>query len=120
MNNLKMRLEILRMANTIDLKDEQLVFEVISFLGEQIDVEINEENYSMITMHLAMAISRKNKNELVNEIESIVHDAIKVDVNYDRAVELTNSLLDIIELDHVEHPYIHMHVATILSKEVVC
>lgn len=117
MNNLKMRLEILRMANTIDLKDEKLVVEVINFLSEQINVEVNEENYSMITMHLAMAISRKNKNEIVNEIESIVHDAVKLDKNYEKAVELTNSLQDIIELDQIEHPYIHMHVATILSKE---
>ena len=115
--DLTIRLNILRDAGQITEKTYNQILKVIAFFKEQLGIELKEENGAMFITHLSSALTIIEQNKLVENIDEFIFEQVKSDINYKRAVEVTNYLEEILgELPRQERDFIEMHICTLLNK----
>lgn len=115
--DLTIRLNILRDAGQITEKTYNQILKVIALFKEKLGIELKEENGAMFITHLSSALTRIEENKLVENIDEFIFEQVKSDINYKRAVEVTNYLEEILgELPRQERDFIEMHICTLLNK----
>ena len=95
--DLTIRLNILRDAGQITEKTYNQILKVIALFKEKLGIELKEENGAMFITHLSSALTRIEENKLVENIDEFIFEQVKSDINYKRAVEVTNYLEEILE-----------------------
>lgn len=115
--DLAIRLNILRDSGQISEITYSKIISVIDGLKKKRNIELTEENGAMFITHLSAAITRIEKNELVNRIDDFIFDEVKNDINYLKAVEITNEVEEYTgKLPSEERDFIEMHICTLLNK----
>ena len=114
---LTLRLDILRDAGQLSKENYNKIIQVINYFEEKRGLKLLEDNASMFITHLSSALTRIEQNKLVENIDEFIFEQVKSDINYKRAVEVTNYLEEILgELPRQERDFIEMHICTLLNK----
>ncbi|WP_130805844.1 PRD domain-containing protein [Senegalia massiliensis] len=115
---LKQRLELLEQASEIDSDIKNTVIEFADKFEKKYSLEMTEDNSSMLITHLAMALSRIKKGEIVEAMDSLALDEIKQCKIYNDLPEFYNDIeerLNII-LPQSEKDFIALHACTLVLK----
>ncbi|WP_156300114.1 PRD domain-containing protein [Streptobacillus canis] len=119
MENLKMRLDILKQAGVIDENISTKVLKVIEMFKEKYKIILTEENGSMLITHLTMMLKRMRDNESINELESEEVEELKTFSVYNKAVEIYSSIEEVIEekIEENEYGFMMTHLITLLGGQ---
>jgi len=112
------RLELLEQAKEIDSDIRNTVIEIASKFESKYSLKMTEDNSAMLITHLAMALSRIKKGEIVEEMDGLALDEIKQCEIYD---DLPEFYADIekrlnIALPQSEKDFIALHACTLVGK----
>lgn len=118
MKEILFRLEMLKNAQLITSKDIDDIVKLLEYLNEEYEIEINEENTSMLVTHIAMLKNRINKEEVVVKLDD---ESINELYEY-KELEKAKLILKYFEknilksnIHEYERPYIYTHLITILG-----
>lgn len=115
--DLNIRLNILKNAGQISEENYEKIILIIKHFKEEIGIELTEENGAMFITHLSSALSRIEKNELVNKIDDCIFNEVKNDINYIKTVEIVKTIEKLIGIfPNEERDFIEMHICTLLNK----
>ena len=119
MNNLNKRLEILQTAGQIEDDSVKLAGQIIKQLKEKYQIELTEENGSMLITHVVMANERLKKNEPVEEVSDIILAEIQSGKSYDKVTAISEDIIKLYGSNFVESErgYILMHISNLVGEE---
>lgn len=116
--DLTLRLKLLKDGAQIDEDTYNNLLKIIESFKKDFQIELSEENGGMFITHLAVALERIKKKELVEPIEDLIFEEVRNDKNFKKANDILGSLENDINISvpEVERPFILMHIVTLLSK----
>lgn len=85
---MKERIEVLYMANLIDEETRDTLFNVIQRLKNRHEIELTEDNGSIIITHLGRALMRAKTGEIIQGINDNTLNELKESENFDKAKEI--------------------------------
>ncbi len=114
---LETRLHILLSSGTISSDAETTVKNVTKRLEEKWNIILNEENGSRFVTHLAMALTRAEKGELVSSMEAEALEEFQELDSFSAAKEITNDLISHIgiHLPESELEFLIVNICLILE-----
>lgn len=117
-SQLKERISILEMAGETTNEISQTVIMFSERFESKFDIELTEENSSMLITHLAMALARIKKGEAINEIDEMVSNEVRSNEYFSKLGEFFELLEDKLEITvpESEKDYIALHACTIITK----
>jgi len=106
--DLTLRLKLLKDGAQIDEDTYNNLLKIIESFKKDFQIELSEENGGMFITHLAVALERIKKKELVEPIEELIFEEVRNDKNFKKANDILESLeKDInISVPEVERPFI--------------
>ncbi len=116
---LENRLEILLSSGTISSAADETVKTVAKRLEEKWEIILNEENGSRFVTHLAMALTRAEKGELVSSMEAEALEEFQELESFSKANEIVQDLLSIIgaSFPESEIEFLVVNICLILEDE---
>jgi transcriptional antiterminator len=115
MDTLLERLEILEKSNVITENAKVICSKVI----EQFVNEENASRYSMLITHLAMAVTRIERNETVYSPPDIIMNEVYLSSHFPAAVEKVAMIEKWMnrKLPEEEKKFLYMHFVNVLSQQ---
>ncbi len=114
---LTVRLNILKDSGMLSEENYNKVLKVIEYFDKAKNIKLVEENASMFITHLCSALGRMDKNEIVNDIDEEILEALKLEETYKESIYLVKDLRDVIgEIPKQEMNFLVMHVCTLLAQ----
>lgn len=115
---LKQRIEILRSGGVITRQTAEFVNDVIDLIQGQYP-QVDADHAAMFTTHLAMAMERIAKGELVDEMDPFCWEQVRQTPEYPMAEEFCGKMLALcpVELPPTERDFILLHVCSMLEQE---
>lgn len=113
---LKQRIEILRSGGVISGQTADFVNRVIDLIQRDYP-DVAADHAAMFTTHLAMAMERIEKGELVDKMDPFCWEQIRKTPEFPRAQELCARMMALcpVELPAVERDYIVLHICSMLE-----
>lgn len=117
MENLKMRIDILKQAGVIDENISSNVLKVINMFKDKYNISLNEENGSMLVTHLTMMLKRMRDGESINPLESEELEELKTFTVYENAKDIYSKIEESInqKIDENEYGFMMTHLVTLLG-----
>jgi len=111
------RLSILQEANMIDEQTHQLMNKVISYLQQT--QELKESKMEVFITHLAMAVMRLKKGEVVDDMEPAILAEIEKSDDYPTARQIVAEIESWSSFTYAasEISYILLHLVDLLNKK---
>ena len=112
------RLGILRSGNVISSEVEDQVRKVVSRLEERWEIRLTEENGGRIVTHLAMALMRIKKGEIIPSPDnSVIEEFRDLDI-FELSCEIVDDLVawTAIALPKAEKEYMIVNICLLLDK----
>ena len=115
---LKTRIQILQMGGVIGEDVAQFMNQVIDMMAADYP-QITMDPATMFTTHLAMALERIKKGEIVEALDEELYAQVKESDEYPTALEFRNKMLAFcpIQFPESEAQFITMHICNMLSAE---
>ncbi len=116
--NLKDRLDILKVAGSIDDETYEKVISVIEKVLTNWEIELTEENGAMLITHLATALTRIKKGDSVNPLDESILSELKEYEKYSLAEEIYEDVIldENLVISENEKQYIMMHLCSLLQN----
>ena len=113
---LKQRIEILRMGGVIAEHVSEFMNKVIDMMASDYP-QIGMDPAAMFTTHLAMAVERIKKNEIVDALDSELFEEVQCCPEYPMAVEFRDKMLAFcpVAFPESEAQFILMHICNMLA-----
>lgn len=111
------KLTVLKTAAIIDDAVYEYIQAVIVYLEEKGLMEDSQKAEVFLT-HLAMASARQQKGESINELDKVIRDEIKTEVQFGDAKILWQELAKLAPVTFHENEidYLYLHICTMLAK----
>lgn len=115
---LKQRIQILKMGGVIGEDVAEFMDKVIDMMAADYP-RIGMDPAAMFTTHLAMALERIKKGEIVEALDAELFAQIEETEEYPQAVEFRNKMLAFCPIDfpESESQYIAMHICNMLAAD---
>lgn len=115
---LDIRLNILKNAGQISEETFIALKNIINMFREKWDINLTEENGSMLITHLSVALERIRKGEFIEGIEGELYGEIKNHCQYEKCRNLLKDIKETaqIEIPESEETFIIMHLCTLLGE----
>ena len=115
---IKMRVDILLESGLITKEVYDLLLEIVEMFNKEHQITLTEENGGMFITHLSAAITRMNKGEPIEELDSAVIDDVRSDKNYSSANVIYENIKNMCKLDFPlgEEIFIITHICSILNN----
>ena len=112
---LHIRLNIFKESGMLSEKNHNKVLQVIKYFDEVKNIKLVEENSSMLITHLCSSLERIDKNEMVNDVDIKILEALKLEENYKEAVNVVKDLKEFLgEIPEEEVNFLVMHICALL------
>lgn len=114
---LKQRIEILKMGGVIGEDVAQFMNQVIDMMAADYP-QIDIDRSTMFTTHLAMAVERIKKGEIVEAMDDAMWEEITEAPEYEKAVEFRTKMYAMcpVEFPESEGMFITLHICNILAE----
>lgn len=116
--DLQMRLDILNNSGAICNSTKEVMINVIDMFKEKHDIELTEDNGSMMVTHLSMAIMRVKTNQPVNGINEEVYQETLTSEYFSKANLIYEDLAEVLDvvLPSDEKKYMLVNICVILDS----
>lgn len=115
--DLTIRLEILKNSGMLSERNYNKIVRVIEYFDKVKNIKLVEENASMFITHLCSALERIDKNEIVNDLDEDILEALRLEEKYNESMHLVKDLKGFLgEVPREEVNFIVMHVCTLLAQ----
>ena len=94
--DLTIRLEILKNSGMLSERNYNKIVRVIEYFDKVKNIKLVEENASMFITHLCSALERIDKNEIVNDLDEDILEALRLEEKYNESMHLVKDLKDVI------------------------
>ena len=113
---LKQRIEILKSGGVITQQTADFVNAVIDLIQRDYP-RVDADHAAMFTTHLAMAVERIKKNEIVDALDSELFEEVQCCPEYPMAVEFRDKMLAFcpVAFPESEAQFILMHICNMLA-----
>ena len=115
---LKQRIQILKMGGVIGEDVAEFMNKVIDMMAADYP-QVGMDPAAMFTTHLAMALERIKKGEVVEALDAEIFAEVEESPEYPMAVEFRNKMLSFcpVEFPASESQFIAMHICNMLAGE---
>ena len=115
---LKQRIQILKMGGVIGEDVAEFMNKVIDMMAADYP-QVGMDPAAMFTTHLAMALERIKKGEVVEALDAEIFAEVEESPEYPMAVEFRNKMLSFcpVEFPQSESQFIAMHICNMLAGE---
>lgn len=116
MEKLLQRLKIMIDANILKKENMGKIIEMIEYIKKEYDIQLTEENSSMLVTHIVMYLGRKSDSKIEPLDDESLKD-IKNSKKYEKAIEILDNLEKNI-FGHIyknEKGYILLHLINVLE-----
>lgn len=114
---LDIRLNIFKDSGMLSEKNYDKVLQVIKYFNEVKNIKLVEENSSMFITHLCSSLERIDKNEIVNDVDIEILEALKLEENYNESTYVVKDLKEFLgEIPKEEVNFLVMHICSLLRQ----
>lgn len=115
--SLDLRLTILRDAGQISQETHRRITDAIQWLNDKRKLTLTEDNGAMLVTHLAVALERIQKNELVEPLAPMLLEEVTKSQHFADAQAITAELETVwnVSLPESERGFVLLHLCTLLD-----